>query len=233
MSETMEVRDETPGNAKPAGRRLLGAIASAALAMLARVVTGVRPIWSGSGPSERQRIYFANHASHGDFILLSACLPASERARTRAVAAADYWGKTRLRRFIAEDMLGSVLVHRAWTEPALNPIAIMLDVLDRGDSLIIFPEGTRNMTDEPLLRFRSGLCNLSIARPDVELVPCWIENMSRVLPKGVFLPVPLLCRVIFGAPIAVAENEDRRDFLSRAHASLLALDPSTSRRSSR
>jgi 1-acyl-sn-glycerol-3-phosphate acyltransferase len=235
MSETMAARDslETLGNAKPTGRRLLGAIASAALAVLARAVTGVRPIWSGSGPSERQRIYFANHASHGDFILLSACLSAPERARTRAVAAADYWGKTRLRRFIAEDMLGSVLVHRAWTEPAQNPIKIMLDVLDKGDSLIIFPEGTRNMSDEPLLRFRSGLYNLSIARPEVELVPCWIENMSRVLPKGQFLPVPLLCRVVFGAPIAVAENEDRRDFLNRAHAALLALDPSTSRRSSR
>ena len=231
----MEIGDslEAPGNAKPKDRRLLAAIASAALAMLARAVTGVRPIWSGSGPSGRQRIYFANHASHGDFILLSACLPASERARTRAVAAADYWGKTRLRRFIAEDMLGSVLVHRAWTEPAQNPIAIMLDVLDKGDTLIIFPEGTRNMTEERLLRFRSGLYNLSIARPEVELVPCWIENMSRVLPKGQFLPVPLLCRVVFGAPIAVAENEDRRDFLNRAHAALLALDPSTSRRSSR
>ena len=231
----MEIGDslEAPGNAKPKGRRLLAAIASAALAMLARAVTGVRPIWSGSGPSGRQRIYFANHASHGDFILLSACLPASERARTRAVAAADYWGKTRLRRFIAEDMLGSVLVHRAGTEPAQNPIAIMLDVLDKGDTLIIFPEGTRNMTEERLLRFRSGLYNLSIARPEVELVPCWIENMSRVLPKGQFLPVPLLCRVVFGAPIAVAENEDRRDFLNRAHAALLVLDPSTSRRSSR
>lgn len=139
----MEVQDrfETPGDAKPKGRRLLGAIASAALAVLARAVTGVRPIWSGSGPSERQRIYFANHASHGDFILLSACLSAPERARTRAVAAADYWGKTRLRRFIAEDMLGSVLVHRAWTEPAQNPIKIMLDVLDKGDSSSSFRRG--------------------------------------------------------------------------------------------
>jgi 1-acyl-sn-glycerol-3-phosphate acyltransferase len=228
-----ERAENTLGAPRPAWKKHLGRVTSAALAMLARAVTGVRPIWSGSGPSRRQRIYFANHASHGDFILLSACLPASERARTRAVAAADYWGKSRLRRFIAEDMLSSVLIHRAWTEPAQNPVKIMLDVLDRGDSLIIFPEGTRNMTDEPLLRFRSGLYNLSIARPEVELVPCWIENMSRVLPKGQFLPVPLLCRVVFGAPIAVGENEDRRDFLNRAHAALLALDPSASRRSSR
>jgi 1-acyl-sn-glycerol-3-phosphate acyltransferase len=206
--------------------RQLRRTSSIGLSALARAITGVRPIWIGSASSERQRIYFANHASHGDFILLSACLPEQERQRTRAVAAADYWGKSRLRRFIAEDMLSSVLIRRDWKEPADNPINAMLGVLDQGYSLILFPEGTRNMTeDEPLLRFRSGLYNLAVARPRVELVPCWIENMSRVLPKGQFLPVPLLCRVVFGPPIAIGDGEDRLDFLNRAHAALLALRP--------
>jgi 1-acyl-sn-glycerol-3-phosphate acyltransferase len=195
------------------------------LSGLAWVVTGVRPIWAGAGPSDRQRIYFANHASHGDFILLAACLDPQARARTRAVAAADYWGKTRVRRFIAEEMLRSVLIHRTWTEPADNPLEAMLAVLRDGHSLIIFPEGTRNMTDEPLLPFRSGLYNMALARPDVELVPCWIENMSRVLPKGHILPVPLLCRVVFGKPVAVGDGEDRHAFLKRAHAALLSLQP--------
>ena len=204
---------------------LLRSATSVGLSGLAWAITGVRPIWMGSEPSERQRIYFANHASHGDFILLSACLSEQERRRTRAVAAADYWGKTRLRRFIAEDMLSSVLIHRTWTEPADNPMNAMLAVLDQGDSLILFPEGTRNMTDEPLTRFRSGLYNLAVMRPEVELIPCWIENMSRVLPKGHFLPVPLLCRVVFGPPVAVGNGEDRHDFLKRAHAALLALQP--------
>ncbi|MDX8501531.1 lysophospholipid acyltransferase family protein [Mesorhizobium sp. VK4C] len=203
---------------------LLQTATSVGLSALAWVVTGVRPIWSGSQPSERQRIYFANHTSHGDFILLSACLSEKERAITHAVAAAEYWGKSRLRRFIAEDMLSSVLISRQWTSPEENPISVMLSVLDQGHSLIIFPEGTRNMSDE-LLPFRSGLYNLSMARPDVELIPCWIENMSRVLPKGQFLPVPLLCRVVFGAPVAVAPGEERRAFLERARAALLALNP--------
>jgi 1-acyl-sn-glycerol-3-phosphate acyltransferase len=198
---------------------------SAALAALAWIITGVRPIWSGSAPSERQRIYFANHASHGDFILLSACLPQKYRAQTHAVAAADYWGKTPLRRFIAVEMLRAVLIDRERTEAGQDPMSVMLSVLERGHSLIIFPEGTRNMTDEPLLAFRSGLYNLTIARPDVELIPCWIENMSRVLPKGQFLPVPLLCRVVFGAPVRLEPGEERRTFLDRARETLLGLNP--------
>lgn len=214
--------NETRRLAHSALQRASGAV----LALLAWLVTGVRPIWQGSGPSDRQRIYFANHASHGDFILLSSCLPPRERARTRAVAAADYWGKTRLRRFVAEDMLSSVLIERNWVEVAEHPLDVMNRVLEQGDSLIIFPEGTRN-TDEtvPLLRFRSGLYNLALAHPEIELVPCWIENMSRVLPKGQFLPVPLLCRVVFGAPLERQPDEDRHAFLARAHATLLSLNP--------
>lgn len=208
-------------------RPLMQSLASACLAGLARAITGVIPIWLGTKPSQNQRIYFANHASHGDFILLASCLEPEERARTLAVAGADYWRSNRIRRVMAEDLLRTVLVERNWVERAQDPLEIMLKALDDGQSLIFFPEGTRNMGDEPLLRFRSGLYNLAVARPDVELVPCWIENMSRVLPKGTFLPVPLLCRVIFGAPIAVELDEDRKVFLHRAQQALLKLKPTT------
>ncbi len=208
-------------NAKPMLRRA----AAMVLAGVARAITGVRPIWQGCAPSGRQRIYFANHASHGDFILLSTCLSPAERQRTRAVAGADYWQKNKIRHVLARDLLNTVLVERNWVEREQDPMVIMLDALKDGHSLIIFPEGTRNMTEEPLLRFRSGLYNLAHARPDVELVPCWIENMSRVLPKGAFLPVPLLCRVIFGAPVELEPDEDRRFFLDRAQQALLELNP--------
>lgn len=204
---------------------LLQRAAGAVLAGFSRAVTGVRPIWAGSAPYGRQRIYFANHASHGDFILLSTCLPPAERSRTAAVAGADYWNAGPIRRFIAGKLLRTVLVERNWVERTADPMQVMLAALNAGQSLIFFPEGTRNMTEEPLLRFRSGLYNLAVARPDVELVPCWIENMSRVLPKGAVLPVPLLCRVVFGAPLALEEGEDRKVFLDRARQSLLMLAP--------
>ena len=207
------------------GATLLQAVAGSVLAVLARGITGVRPIWAGSPPHGRRRIYFANHASHGDFILVSTCLPPGERGRTAAVAGADYWNAGPIRRFIAGRLLRTVLVERNWVERTADPMQVMLAALDAGQSLIFFPEGTRNMTEEPLLRFRSGLYNLAVARPDVELVPCWIENMSRVLPKGAFLPIPLLCRVVFGAPLTLEEGEDRKVFLDRARQSLLQLSP--------
>ncbi|MGB3811660.1 MAG: lysophospholipid acyltransferase family protein [Shinella sp.] len=203
----------------------LQTVSGALLAGISRAVTGVRPIWAGAAPNGRQRIYFANHASHGDFILVSTCLHPSERSRTAAVAGADYWNADRIRRFISGRMLRTVLVERNWVERTADPMQVMLAALDAGQSLIFFPEGTRNMTEEPLLRFRSGLYNLAVARPDVELVPCWIENMSRVLPKGAVLPVPLLCRVVFGAPVALEEGEDRKVFLDRARQALLELAP--------
>ena len=118
-----------------------------------------------------------------------------------------------------------MLVERNWVERTADPLEAMLSALDAGESLIFFPEGTRNMTEEPLLRFRSGLYNLAAARPDVELVPCWIENMSRVLPKGAVLPVPLLCRVVFGSPVVLEAGEDRKIFLDRARRALLSLAP--------
>lgn len=204
---------------------LLQRVSGAVLAVLSRAVTGVRPIWAGAAPRGRQRIYFANHASHGDFILVSTCLPPAERARTAAVAGADYWNAGPVRRFIAGRLLRTVLVERNWVERTADPMQVMLGALDAGQSLIFFPEGTRNMGEAPLLRFRSGLYNLAAARPDVELVPCWIENMSRVLPKGALLPVPLLCRVVFGAPMALEAGEERKAFLERARQALLALAP--------
>ncbi|MBL8583915.1 MAG: 1-acyl-sn-glycerol-3-phosphate acyltransferase [Rhizobiaceae bacterium] len=204
---------------------MLRLAAASGVAALARAITGVRGIWQGSAPSDRQRIYFANHSSHGDFIILSASLPRNHRVATRPVAAADYWGNTALRRFVADTLLGAVLIERNREERKGDPLAEMIAVLDQGHSLILFPEGLRNMTEEPVLPFKSGLYNLALARPDVELVPCWLENMSRVLPKGEILPVPLLCRVIFGAPVALQPGEDRHAFLERARQSLLALAP--------
>jgi 1-acyl-sn-glycerol-3-phosphate acyltransferase len=192
---------------------------------LARVVTGVRADWRGCLPAARQRIYFANHGSHGDFVLIWTVLPKALRSLTRPVAGADYWDRPGLRGFIGRQVFNALMIDRHPTPGAPHPVELMALAVKQGSSLILFPEGTRNTTDEPLLPFRSGLYHLARATPDIELVPVWIDNISRVMPKGELLPIPLLCSVIFGAPIALSAGEEKDAFLERSRAALLALRP--------
>ncbi len=205
--------------------RLIESICAAAVVGFARLVTGVRGEWRGCAPDPRPRVYFANHRSHADFVLIWTVLPASLRRRTRPVAGADYWLAGRVRTFVGQRGFKAALIDRRPASRHADPIAIMAAALDQQDSLILFPEGTRNTGDEPLLPFKSGLYHLARARPDVELIPVWIENLNRVMPKGEFVPIPLLCTVTLGAPMALGAGEDRAAFLDRSRGALLALAP--------
>jgi len=204
--------------------RALAAQATARLiAGFARLTTGVYGDWRGCQPAVNQRVYFANHSSHGDFVLIWTVLSGAARRQTRPVAAADYWSRPGLRRFIGAHVFNALLIDRQ--AGGGSAVAAMTDALARGDSLIIFPEGTRNTGDAPLLPLRSGIHHLARACPAVEFVPVWIDNISRVMPKGELLPVPLLCSVIFGEPISVSPDEPREAFLLRASQALLRLKP--------
>lgn len=200
--------------------RLLGAL----LCGFARLLTGVRALWLGCEPAPRTRVYFANHRSHGDFVLIWASLPPDLRRRTRPVAGADYWLTTPLRRFLIERVFNGVCIDRRPERHGPNPVEQMGAALAAGESLILFPEGTRNMGDG-LLPFKSGLHHLARAHPEAELVPVWIENLGRVMPKGSLIPVPLLCTLSFGPPLAPVEGESRDAFLTRARSALLDLAP--------
>lgn len=199
-------------------------LTGAALCGFAKLVTGVRATWRDNAPAARQRVYFANHRSHGDFLLIWASLPPALRRATRPVAGADYWLTGALRRYIAERVFRGVLIERNASVRHGNPVAQMSEALATGDSLIVFPEGTRNL-GEGLLPFKSGIYHLARANPGVEFVPVWIENLGRVMPKGSVIPVPLLCSLSFGAGLQLQADETKTDFLDRARAALAALAP--------
>ena len=189
-----------------------------------KLLTGVRALWRGSLPEDRRRIYFANHRSHCDFVLIWAALPSHLRRKTRPVAGADYWLTSALRRYIINRLFRGVLVDRTAGRAQGNPVELMGAALTAGESLIIFPEGTRNLGDD-LLPFKSGLYHLAKAHPEAELLPVWIENLGRVMPKGALLPVPLLCSLTFGQAMTLADGESKDAFLQRARDALLALAP--------
>lgn len=207
-------------------RRLAALLVGKAVVGFARALTGVRARWQpGAVAHATQTLYFANHASHADFVLIWATLPPDLRALTRPVAAADYWTASGLRRFMITEVFRALLIDRVGKADGSDPVRQMADALAAGDSLIMFPEGTRNTGDAPLLPFRSGLYRLARERPSVRLVPVWVENLQRVLPKGAIVPVPLACTVHYGTPIALRDGEDKDPFLERARAAMLALRP--------
>jgi 1-acyl-sn-glycerol-3-phosphate acyltransferase len=195
------------------------------LAAIGRGISGVQVQWAGCEPDERQRIYFANHSSHLDFVVLWSALPSEIRARTRPIAAKDYWEQTPLRRYLANNVFHAVFLERGPAAKTKSPdeshfvgrhlIDEMVDALGTEHSLILFPEGTRG-TGEKLGPFRSGLYHLALRRPDVELVPAYLENLNRILPKGEFLPVPMLSLLTFGKPMQVEAEEHKDAFLERA-----------------
>jgi 1-acyl-sn-glycerol-3-phosphate acyltransferase len=203
-------------------------LASVSIIALARTLTGVRAIWLVGAPQATPTVYFANHRSHGDFVLLWTSLPPDLRSLTRPVAAADYWLASPTRRFIGCEVFRAVLIDRTGAADRGDPIDQMGAALDAGDSLILFPEGTRNESEEALLPFKSGLFHLSHRCPHARLVPVWINNVHRVLPKGAIVPLPLACSVTFGAaldpPIGTA-SDAKQTFLAEARSALLALRP--------
>lgn len=220
----MTTLDRTPGVL----RRLIAFVVGRAVTGFARLLTGAQPRWIGCAPADVQRVYFPNHASHGDFALVWASLPPRLRKLTRPVAGSDYWDKPGIKRFLIRDVLNGVLIDRDAGRDA-DPVGTMKAALDTGASLIVFPEGTRNTTEAKLLPFKSGIYHLASRRPDVEFVPVWIDNLNRVLPKGEVLPVPLLCTVNFGTPIRLASGESKDAFVERARNALLEIAAATAR----
>jgi 1-acyl-sn-glycerol-3-phosphate acyltransferase len=200
-------------------------VAAEAVRFAAWLLTGMRAIWRERPDAAGPRVYFANHRSHIDFVLVWAVLPEAERGRTRAVAAADYWTRGALRRFFGKEVFRAVLIEREREKRTRDPIADMADALDEGASLIIFPEGTRNTTEAALLPLKSGIFHLARARPRTPFLPVWIDDLARVMPKGERVPVPLLCTVTFGAALKLKPGEEKDAFLARAREALIALSP--------
>ena len=189
---------------------------------LTRILIGAAPRWVGSTPSPAQRIYFANHSSHIDAVALWSALPPDLRARTRPVAAADYWNRDAIRRYVALKGLNAVFIERTRTDPSIDPLQPLVEALERGDSLILFPEGTRNVQALPG-PFKTGLFHLATRFPEVELVPVYLENLHRCMPKGTIFPVPLICTVRFGTVFNRIADESKAAFLERAREAVVKL----------
>jgi len=191
------------------------------LAFIAKLMSGATLRWIDCQPDTCQRVYFANHTSHLDALVLWASLPRHVRMVTRPVAAKDYWEKGPVRRYIAR-VFNAMLIDRTRIKVHQSPVDIMIREIGDKYSLIVFPEGGRSV-DGQIGDFKSGLYYLGKKRPDLELVPVYIDNLNRVLPRGEVLPVPLLSCITIGSPIWLETGEPKSEFLERARNAVLRL----------
>lgn len=191
---------------------------------LIKVFTGVQAQWAKSSYelTNVRRVYFANHTSHLDFLILWACLPNHLRKKTRPVAAHDYWSKTPIRLWLVKNVFRAILIERKNVSRANNPIEQLSAALKNGDSLIIFPEGTRG-NGEQIGNFKSGLYHLAKQFPEACYIPVYLDNLNRVLPKGELIPLPLICSVIFGSPLSPLNERTKDEYLEEAKTSLETL----------
>ena len=187
-----------------------------------RIITGCRSRHVGACGGSGPRVYFANHTSNLDAIVVWSSLPRECRRDCRIVAAKDYWGRTALRRWLACRVFRAVLIDRTGVTKSNYPLRNITACLDEGCSVIIFPEGTRGDGDGAAA-FRAGLWHIARDRPGVEIVPVWIENLSRVLPKGEVLPVPIAVAVTVGEPVVRGDDEPKQPYLERCRDAMLGL----------
>lgn len=188
----------------------------------ARLLCGCRARWLEAPVTSEPHVFYANHSSHLDALIVWSALPETLQKKSRIVAAADYWNATRMRRWLAHKAFPTLLIDREQVTRENNPLRSMLSVWDAGQSLIIFPEGSRG-TGEQINPFRAGLWHMARKRPEMSFIPVWLENLSRVLPKGDFLPVPIMTAVTFGASIKLQTDQSKPAFLELLRRHLLKI----------
>ena len=161
-------------------------------------------------PVEGPAIVVANHNSHLDTLVLMTLLPSRLLPRLRPVAAADYFLRNRLVAWFALRIMGIIPIERHSATPDADPLATVGAALERGDIVILFPEGTRG-EPEQLGAFKSGVAHLARKHRQVPVIPVFMHGLGKTLPRGAIVPVPFFCDVFVGE--ALFGTDDHRAFM--------------------
>lgn len=175
-----------------------------------------------NGSHDEPQVYYSNHTSHLDFLLIWSAFPRHLRVKVRPVAAKDYWLKGALRKYLAVNVFNAILVDRNNIKHSNTPLPAILEAL-KDSSIIIFPEGTRS-DDGSTRKFKSGIFHIAKKCEGVRFTPVYVKNLNRILPKGEILFVPVLCSVTFGKSVILEKNENKEDFLLKTQNALKELE---------
>ena len=167
---------------------------------------GLRIIELNRLPRVGPAIICANHNSHLDTMVLMTIFPLRLLAKLRPVAAAEYFLQNPLLGWFALQIIGIIPIERDRSSCSEHPLAKCSEALERGEILIIYPEGSRG-EPESLADFQSGIAHLAKRHPDVPIYPVFLYGLGKVLPKGEVVLVPFFCDVAIGEPIFWCGNK--------------------------
>ena len=193
-------------------------------------VVVVRPlVWLilGVGVRNRDRliasqpaIVVANHNSHLDTIVLTSLFPLRLLRKLRPVAAMDYFLKTRALAWFALNIIGIIPLDRKPGKGRKDPLAPCSEALERGEVLILFPEGTRG-EPERMESFKTGIAHLAKRHPDIPVIPVFMHGLGKALPRGECILVPFFCDVVVGEAMHWSGNRD--EFMTALDATMKSL----------
>lgn len=186
-------------------------------------------LWLGLRIKHRERlpkrgpaILVANHNSHMDVFALLSLFPLCRQVEIHPVAAADYFLRNKIIGWFALNILNIIPVMREGGEA--NPLALCEQALREGNTLILFPEGTRGEPGK-LSPLKSGVWHLSQSMPEVPIIPVWLRGTERVMAKGNRIPLPLFIDVAIGDILSF--NHDKNTFMYDLKCQLLVLSQQT------
>jgi len=171
-----------------------------------RIIVGVKYFNVESLSKNNQFIIVSNHNSHLDTMAIMSVLNLAQLEKVHPVAAGDYFGKSALKAYITKLFTNALLIQRTKTVNSQNPIELMFECLDRGDSLILFPEGSRG-EPQKMQQFKKGIGIVLQKYPNIPYIPVFMQGMGKILPKGESLLVPFDAYVVFGEPSYSNSNE--------------------------
>lgn len=151
---------------------------------------------------KKQFILIANHNSHMDTMAIMSSIPSRYIHRVHPIAAADFFGGSKFKEKLMRYMVNATLIprKRAESKEDIDPIQLMSNLIEKGRSIIVYPEGSRGvpgvMTD-----FKKGIGYLINKHPHVDVVPVYLDGIHKTLPKGKNLILPYNCKIIFGDSI--------------------------------
>lgn len=164
---------------------------------LVQIVIGLNLHGEEKLPLQGPAIIAANHNSHLDTLTLLSLWPLSKVYQVRPAAAADYFLSNRAMAWFSLNIIGIVPIDRTRQQKESDPLADMSAILDQGEILLLFPEGSRG-TPEERSEFKSGVSRLAELHPEVPIVPVFMYGLGKSLPRGDFLLVPFFADVLIG-----------------------------------